>query len=108
MVGDFDMKLTQKLLNRYKDASKKTKGQILQEYCQLTEVSRNTASKRFRKRIRNVYPRVLPPRAVKKPGPKKKFMGVHARVVKECWELSGGICAERLHPALCSVAILIS
>ncbi|HSE84576.1 MAG TPA: hypothetical protein VLB01_08530, partial [Thermodesulfobacteriota bacterium] len=103
MIGDFDMKLTQKLLNRYKRASKKMKGQVLTEYCQLTEVSRNTASKRFRKQImKSIYPRVLPPGAVKKPGPKKKFMGIHTRVVSKCWELSGGICAERLHPVLCS------
>jgi hypothetical protein len=103
MVGDFDMELTQKLLGRYKRASKKMKGQILTEYCQLTEVSRNTASKRFRKQIiRGIYPRVLPPRAVKNPGPKKKFSGTHVRIVKECFELAGGICAERLHPVLCA------
>lgn len=103
MVGDFDMKLTQKLLGQYKNGSKKMKGLILTEYCQLTEVSRNTASKRFRKQIiKSIYPRVLPSRAVKKPGPKKKFSGVHASIVKECWELSGGICAERLHPVLSS------
>ncbi|HEX3035425.1 MAG TPA: hypothetical protein VHT73_09870 [Thermodesulfobacteriota bacterium] len=103
MIGDFDMKLTQKLLGQYKRASKKMKGQILTEYCQLTEVSRNTASKRFRKQIiKSIYPRVLPPRAVKKPGSKKKFSGVHATIVKECLELAGGICAERLHPVLSS------
>jgi hypothetical protein len=103
MIGDFDMKLTHKLLGQYKRASKMMKGQTLTEYCQLTEVSRNTASKRFRKQIiRSIYPRVLPPRAVKKPGPKKKFSGVHVRVVKGCWELAGGICAERLHPVLCA------
>ncbi len=51
MIGDFDMKLTQKLLGQYKRASKKMKGQILKEYCQLTEINRNTASKRFRKQI---------------------------------------------------------
>ncbi len=103
MIGDFDMELTQKLLGQYRRASKKMKGLILTEYCQLTEVSRNTASKRFRKQImKSIYPRVLPPRAVKKPGPKKRFSGIHARVVKECWDLSGGICAERLHPVLCA------
>ena len=103
MIGAFDMKLTYKLLGQYKRASKKMKGQILTEYCKLTETTRNTASKRFRKQImKSIYPRVLPPEAVKKPGPKKKFSGVHTRVAKECWELAGGICAERLHPVLCS------
>ena len=69
----------------------------------VNKTSRNTASKRSRKQIiRSIYPRVLPPRAVKKPGAKKKFSGVHVRIVKECWELAGGICAERLHPVLCA------
>lgn len=89
MIGDFDMKLTHKLLGQYRRASKKVKGQILNEYCKLTETTRNTASKRFRKQImKSIYPRVLPPEAVKKPGPKKKLSGIHARVVKECWEIS--------------------
>jgi hypothetical protein len=101
MIGAFDMELTHKLLGQYKNGSKKVKGHILSEYCKLTETSRNTASKRFRKQIiRSIYPRVLPPEAGKKPGPKKKFMGVHTRIVNKCWELSGGICAERLHPVL--------
>lgn len=104
MIGDFDMKLTQKLLGHYKRASKKMKGQILTEYCQLTEVSRNTASKRFRKQvIKSIYPRVLSSKATaKRRGPKKRFSTVHMRIVKECWELAGGICAERLHPVLSS------
>jgi hypothetical protein len=59
MIGDFDMKLTHKLLNRYKNGSKKVKGQILTEYCELTETSRNTASKRFRKQIiKSIYPMI--------------------------------------------------
>ena len=103
MIGDFDMKLTQKLVGQYRGASKKTKGWILTEYCQLTQTTRNTASKRFRKQIiKSIYPRVLPPRTAKKRGPKKKFSGVHARIVNKSWELAGGICAERLAPMLCN------
>ena len=59
MIGEFDMLLTQKLANGYKRANKKTKSEILTGYCSLTEVSRNTASKRFSKEIRNIYPRVF-------------------------------------------------
>ncbi len=99
MIGGFDMKLTQKLAKQYQKANKKTKGQILSQYCRLTEVSRNTASKRFSKEIRNVYPRVLPSRS-KRPGAKKKFNSIHIAIVKECWKLAGNICAERLHPML--------
>jgi hypothetical protein len=101
MIGDFDMKLTHKLLGQYKRASKKTKGLILTEYCKLTQTSRNTASKRFRKQIRDVYPIVLSSKATaKRRGPNKRFSSVHMRIVNKCWELSGGICAERLHPML--------
>jgi len=71
MIGEFDMELTQKLANGYKKANKKRKGEILTEYCSLTEVSRNTASKRFQKEI-----------------------------IRRCWELGGNICAERLHTML--------
>jgi len=47
MIGVFDMKLTQKLARDYNKEAKKKKGQILNEYCMLTEVSRNTASNKF-------------------------------------------------------------
>jgi hypothetical protein len=99
MIGGSDMKLTQKLAKQYQTANKKTKGQILSQYCRLTEVSRNTASKRFSKQIRNVYPRVLPSRS-KRPGAKRKFNSIHKAIVKECWKLAGNICAERLYPML--------
>ena len=56
MIGVFDMQLTQKLAKEYKKASEKRKGEMLTEYCLLTEVSRNTSSKRFCKEIRDVYP----------------------------------------------------
>jgi hypothetical protein len=100
MIGGFDMKLTQKLSRQYHKTKKKTKGQILSEYCRLTEVSRNNASKRFCKQAKNIYPRVLSTGVGNRRGPKKKFKSTHISIVKECWELSGGICAERLHPML--------
>ena len=55
MIGVFDIKLTQKLARDYNKEAKKKKGQILTEYCMLTEVSRNTASKRFDKVTKNRY-----------------------------------------------------
>lgn len=101
MIGDFDMKLTQKLTKRYKDSVREIRSAMITEYCQLTQTTRNTASKRFCKQIRNPYPLALPsiPSANRR-GPKKKFRGSHVRVVKKCWELAGNICAERLHPML--------
>jgi hypothetical protein len=102
-MEDFDMKLTQKLLKHYRNANKKTKGQILSEYCQLTEASKNTASKRFHRQIiKSIYPRVLQSTKPNRKGPKKKYRGVHVRIVEECWNLGGNICAERLHPMLCT------
>lgn len=100
MIGEFDMELTQKLANGYKKANKKRKGEILTEYCSLTEVSRNTASKRFQKEINNVYPRVFPTNKYKKRGPRSKFNSIHKEIIRRCWELGGNICAERLHTML--------
>lgn len=101
MIGAFDMKLTQKLAKEYKRANKRRKGEILTEYCRLTEVSRNTASKRFCKEIRDVYPRILPKEGgYRKRGPRNKFNSVHKEIIRRCWELAGKICAERLHPML--------
>src|SRR3989337_2058688 len=101
MIGVFDMQLTQKLAKEYKKASKKRKGEMLTEYCLLTEVSRNTSSKRFCKEIRDVYPRVLPKTTkYRKRGPRNKFNSIHKEIVRRCWELGGNICAERLHPML--------
>ena len=48
MIGVFDMKLTQKLARDYNKVTKKKKGHILTKNCMMTEVSRNTVSKRFR------------------------------------------------------------
>ncbi len=99
MIGDFDMKLTHKRAKQYQNANKKTKSAIITDYCYLTQTTRNTASKRFCKEIKNIYPRLLP-LTYKTRGPKKKFTGVHTRIVKKCLELAGNICAERLHPML--------
>jgi hypothetical protein len=49
------MELTQRQAKEYKRASKKEKGEIIGRYCKLTGVSRNLASKRFRKVIRNIH-----------------------------------------------------
>lgn len=104
MITDFDMKLTGKLLSQYKKSNKKEKGQILAKYRQLTGVNKNTAAKRFRKQIKNPYPRILSGKDKKsrrkKRGPKKKYTAVHQRIIKNCWELAGNICGEKLHPML--------
>ena len=100
MIGGFDMKLTQKLAKQYHKADKKTKGEILSEYCRLTEVSRNNASKRFCKQAKNIYPRVLPTGVGNRRGRRKKFNSTHVSIVKECWELSGGYARRESIPCL--------
>lgn len=108
MIGAFDMQLTQRLAKEYKKSPKKRKGEILKEYCLLTGVSGNTASKRFCKEIRNVYPRVFPKgNKYKKRGPKNKFNTIHREIIRRCWELGANICAERLHPILGTVSITV-
>ena len=98
----FDMELTQRQAAEYKKATKKDRGGIITRYCKLTTVSRNLASKRFRKAIKDIYPRVLNTKRIpgKKQGRKPTFVSFHKGVVKKAWELSGEICAERLHPVM--------
>ncbi len=101
MVGEFDMKLTQKLLKEYRKASKKEKGKIIDQYIKITKVKRKTAIKRFNRAVKNPYPRILKKVKIKKKrGPKVKYGYIQKQIIKECWELSGRVCAEKLHPML--------
>ncbi len=97
----FEMELTQKQSWQYKRATKKEKGQIIAQYCKLTQASRNLVSKRFRKVTRNPYPRILKkPESVARKGRKPRYHSIHKAIVRKAWELSGEICGERLHPVL--------
>lgn len=53
------MELTQRQAKEYKTVDKKRKGEIVTWYCMVTGISRNLASKRFRKAVRDIHPRVL-------------------------------------------------
>lgn len=100
-LNTFDMELTQKLAQKYKKAKKKEKTLILKEYCFLTNISTNTASKRFAKAIQNPKPRVLNTNKYhKKKGPKKIYIEEHRNIIKQCWILHGKICGELLHPVI--------
>ena len=104
-MNHFDMELTQRQANEYRRAIKKRKGEIITQYCRLTGASRNLASKRFRKAIRNVYPQTFRNKGKnkklgKKRGRKPKYTIVHKTIIKKIWKLSGEICGERRHPAL--------
>lgn len=100
-MNHFDMELTQRQAKEYKRAARKRKGEMITQYCRLTGVSRNLASKRFRKVIRDIHPRVLKDRRSRKRcGRKPKYTSIHKAIVRKTWELSGGICGERLHPVM--------
>ena len=98
------MKLTKKLKKQYSTASKGTKGQILEQYCTLTHIQRNTAIKRF-SRI-GVLPELRPNKKKyekyhkHKKGASKQYLSIHYALLKQCWNLSGHICGERLKPIL--------
>lgn len=99
-MDHFEMKLTQKQAPKYQRSTKKEKGEILTRYCELTGVSRNTASKRFWKVIRNRYPRVLGVKHSKKRGRRATYTSIHKAVIKKAWELGGEVCGERLYPMM--------
>lgn len=96
MTG-FEVKLTQEYIKQYQQASVKRKGEILDEYCRLADITqRNVAIQRFRRAGRKPYPRALAIKS-KIQGRPLVFDEAHTELVKHCWQLAGGICAERLH-----------
>lgn len=100
-MNHFDMELTQRQAKKYRGATKKQKGEIITRYCELTGVSRNLASKRFRKVIGDIHPRILKDKRSKKNrGRKPTYTTIHKAIVKRVWELSDEICGERLHPVI--------
>ena len=99
-MNHFEMELTQRQAHEYKRATKKEKGEVLRQYCRLTGVTRNLSSKRFRKVVRDIKPRVLKITSKKKTGRKPKYTSLHKAIIRKAWELSGEICGERLHPVL--------
>ena len=98
------MELTKKFAYQYQKAKrKKEKDRILDQYCQLIKVKRNTAAKRLRKKAAELfYPRVLSSFSKKKEkrGRKKKYHQLHFLLIEYCWRLGNYLCAERLKPVL--------
>jgi len=78
------MELTQRRAQAYRSATKKQKGKIIARYCELTEVSRNLAGKRFRKTICQHNPRILTNhRFGKKKGRKPKYMKIYVILIQQ-------------------------
>lgn len=96
---NFEMNLTKKYTDEYKKASKERKGQILDEYCKLTNIKRNTAVRRIYR-----YAKKAPMSRIvttsEKRGRKKKYIAIHQSVLKKAWKLSGNLCAELMFPKL--------
>lgn len=107
-MNHFEMELTQRQAAKYKKAGRKKKGEIITRYCDLVGVdgslasNRNLVSKRFRKVIRDIHPRVLKDKKStgKKRGRKPTYTSIHKAIVRKAWELSGEICGERLYPVI--------
>ncbi len=94
----FDMELLSRMIIKYINISKKGKSKIIDDYCRLTSVKRKTAIKRFNRYYVGKDKRAK--RKIKPQGRNKKYNSVHKEIIKLCWELSGYICAEKLHPMI--------
>lgn len=94
-MKEFDMKLTQKYIKIYNKASKKKKSRIIDEYCSLTGVKRNTAIQRINRYSTN-YRKVKKHRRGRKP----KYISIHKQIIHKTWILSNYLCAELLHPVI--------
>jgi len=102
MLKEFEMELLRRQFNAYLKASKKEKSRIITQYCELTGVKRKTAVKRFSRFKRNYLFKEDSAFRSKRArgGRRRKYNSIHKEIVKRCWELSGCICAEKLHPML--------
>ena len=99
-MNNFEMTLTQKQVLEYEKAPKEDKISILNTYCKLTQIPRNTAVQRFRRAQYNLKPRVLKRRKRLRKGAPKKYTKQHENLVKKTWYLSGQVCSERLIPMI--------
>lgn len=82
-------------LGEYLDASKQGKGRILDAVCRITGGNRKAAIRRFRTLQMRPHQR-----AGKKRGRKTVYGHRLVSLIRELWEMSGRICAERLHPVI--------
>lgn len=100
-MEEFDMELLRRQFKEYLKGSKREKSEILSQYCKLTGVRRKTAQKRFSRFIKDyLFKENSSSGRDWKKGRKKKYGTIHKEIIKRCWELSGNICAEKLHPML--------
>ena len=102
MIKEFEMELLRRQFKEYLKARKKEKSRIITQYCEITGVKRGTATKRF-SRFKKSYlfkEKDSFKGRSKRGGRKRKYNSIHKEIVKRCWQLSGCICAEKLHPML--------
>jgi hypothetical protein len=84
----------------YQKADKKGRGEMLSQYCALTGTSRDAAIKRFNRQLMLSSVAMKADTCKCKRGRPSHYNRVHEAIVKECWQLAGLICAEKLHPML--------
>lgn len=100
-MQEFDMKLTQNYIQKYKRSSKEEKTQILKEYCYHIGIKKNTAVQRFKRLLSSSNPISLSTvKYKKKKGRAKEFLEIHKLFIKEIWKLTGEICGEKVFPEL--------
>ena len=96
MIRGFDMELLRKLAQEYFNGNKKLKNEILDRYIKFTLIKREAAKKRF---LRYKFGSKVSIKKIKNRGRKKKYDSFCKSLIREIWELSGNICAERLYEA---------
>jgi hypothetical protein len=100
MDKEFDMELTRRFLRMYQKADKKGRGEMLSQYCSLIDTSRDAAIKRFNRQLMLSSVTKKADICKCRRGRPRVYNRVHDAIVKECWQLAGLICAEKLHPML--------
>jgi len=95
---EFEMKLLKRLIKDYTKAKKrKEKSEILTRYCEIANISRDAAKKRFQRFIDR---QIINNKSTSKKGRKKIYTDMHKEVIHICWETLLCPCAERLYPVI--------
>lgn len=93
MTMDTKREIFKEKLEAYLSGSKETKGHILDAVCSVTGYNRKAAIRRFHT-LQNQ------PRRQKRRGRKTTYGYSIIPPLRELWNMSGRICAERLHPQI--------
>ena len=91
MPIEFTRTYLSQVQERYRNAKRKQKSAILDEFCRVCEFSRKHAIQILNHRVKST--------GYRRPGPRSKYE-IALPALKDLWQLTGKICSKKLQAAL--------